>query len=119
MACMNLLTPPLNYGLTSSSSINRICYNCGVPYHHNNAGFQFPKTGQAYVGIEVARNGGLSSREYVQLELKERLKSSETYCVKFYVTLANFSKGYVRPLVVYFVRVEGEEGVVVRRFLKE
>jgi len=75
--------------------------NCGVPSHHHNTGFQFPKTGQAYVSIEVAKNGGIF-REYIQSKLKERLKSGETYCVKLYVNLANFSKATVKPLGAYF-----------------
>ena len=75
--------------------------DCGVPYHHNNAGYQYPKTGQAYVGIEVALNGGGASREYIQSQLNDKLKSGESYCVKLYVNLANFATAIVKTLGAY------------------
>jgi len=77
-------------------------FDCGVPSHHQNTGYQYPRTGQAYAGIDAAKNGGTSFREYIQSHLKDKLKSGEVYCVKLYVNLANFATGIVKPLGAYF-----------------
>ena len=72
----------------------------GVPYNLNNQGFQYPKTGNAYAGLDVANCNGLL-REYIQSKLLGKLKGGDTYCVKFYTNLSDYSLGYIKPLGAY------------------
>jgi len=74
--------------------------NCGVPYNHGNTGYQYPKSGNAYAGIDAIRNNG-TWREYIQSKLQDKLKSGDSYCVKFYTNLSNYSAAYIEPLGAY------------------
>jgi len=73
---------------------------CGVPSH--SSGFQFPKSGNNYIGI-IAAGSILPNffREYVQSKLIQKLKSGEEYCVKIYCNLSDFSTAYIKSLGVY------------------
>jgi len=74
---------------------------CGVPQNTPSHGFQFPKTGNAYAGIDVAYFNG-TLREYIQSKLNDKLKIGDVYCVKFHVNLYNSSAAYIIPLGAYF-----------------
>jgi len=74
---------------------------CGVPQNTPFAGYQHPKSGLAYIGIQVAANGG-NYREYIQSKLNNKLKSGDTYCVNFFVNLYDPSTAIVKPLGAYF-----------------
>ena len=63
-------------------------------------GFQYPKSGNAYSGLDVAYFNGIE-REYIQSKLITKLKSGHTYCVKFYANLGNNSRAYIKPIGVY------------------
>lgn len=57
---------------------------------NNMGGWQFARTGNAYVGIGV--NGyslALNLREYIQVQLDSTLIENHKYCVEFYVSLAD------------------------------
>lgn len=72
----------------------------GVP--HTIHGYQSPKTGESFVGINVY--GGLPTpkREYLQVELASSLKSDTDYLISFYISLANNSSIAISKLGLYF-----------------
>lgn len=56
----------------------------------NFAGYQYPRTGNAYAGLYVYSSFFTTSlREAIAIELSETLKKNVNYCVKFYVSLAD------------------------------
>jgi len=78
-------------------------YICGVPLNYGNYGFQHPKTGVAYAGIDVAHGGfPNNSREYIQSRLTKNLSQNHPYCVKFNANLLNISAAYITTLGAYF-----------------
>ena len=78
-------------------------YACGVPSHPGIGGFQYPHAGNNYAGIGVAHyNIPNICREYIQSKLISRLKTGDTYCVKFYVSLSNLQQAYIKTLGAYF-----------------
>jgi len=90
----------------SSPDLYALCCNqppyCGVPNQSLFEGFQYPNSGNNYVGIFTA--GSLHPdiyREYIQTKLSQKLKSSEEYCVKFFCNLSNFSSAYITSLGAY------------------
>ena len=72
---------------------------CGSPdYWHtctglvpgpNSQGFQYPRTGSAYIGVLTAGGAGCHVREYATSQLSQPLASLTTYYVEFYVSRAN------------------------------
>ncbi|MBR1774194.1 MAG: OmpA family protein [Bacteroidales bacterium] len=72
--------------------------NCGGKQCHvpkNKLGIQMPRTGESMVGIYCSLT---DYREYIQTELKEKLKKGETYKLSFHVSLSEYSKGAVATL---------------------
>lgn len=63
-------------------------FSRGVPL--NSFGHQYPKTGIAYMGIYSAVHAiAPSLREYLQARLKKPLIKDSTYCLQFYISLAD------------------------------
>lgn len=66
----------------------------GVPL--NAVGYQLALSGQAYAGFVAAGStssaGALDEREYVQVELNDTLHAGKTYCVEYYLSLADSSE---------------------------
>ena len=73
-----------------------------MPLNYHNSSFQYPHSGNSYVGIDVI-NSALpnNGREYVQSKLKKRLSSGYTYCVKFYASLLDQDLAYITTLGAY------------------
>jgi len=70
-----------------------IGYSVGVP--NNVAGYQNPKTGDAYAGIVLLVNDDdYFYREYIQGELIEELIRGKEYEIEFFVSLADSSSFY-------------------------
>jgi len=70
----------------------------GVP--QNIEGFQYPKTGKAYIGmIFYAKNGG---REYFSTKLAHSLNKNTTYIIKLNVCLAGRSPYAISDIQVLF-----------------
>jgi len=84
--------PDLHHSCSPST-----CY-CGVPVGNGN-GYQFPKSGSAFVGLMAYY--GTNNREYIQGMLLDTLKSNTIYCVSFYVNLRNNSKYYCNSIGAY------------------
>ena len=61
----------------------------------NAAGFQFPRTGNAYGGFVTYSSPGFAPffefREYIENGLKQTLKPNTNYCINYYVNLAGIS----------------------------
>ncbi len=66
---------------------------CQVP--KNKLGYQFPRSGEAMVGIYTSKT---DYREYIQTELKEPLQKGERYYLSFYVSLSEMSYGAVATI---------------------
>lgn len=68
----------------------------------NFAGFQYAKTGEAYVGISACeptlRDSG---SEYISCPLSKALSAGKKYCVSFYVSLSNGAKYAIDALGAY------------------
>lgn len=76
---------------TGGTSLFRTCANLpnnSVPY--NIKGYQYPRTGDNYAGGIWAGAGG--GRQYLSVSLSANLQTGKTYCVRFYVSLADKSK---------------------------
>lgn len=67
------------------------------------AGYQQAKTGNAYCGLSVYDSGHFFPyREYLEGFLYDTLKEKHTYCVSFYVNLANTSMLAANSIGAYF-----------------
>lgn len=60
--------------------------NYGVP--NNIVGFQLARTGKAYAGL-YTYIPGFNYREYIQVQLLSKLSANTSYCVDFYISLAD------------------------------
>ena len=71
-----------DYFRANSNSLN-------VP--NNVTGFQYPRTGSAYVGgfFFDSPTDPFTGREYVSVKLKDSLNVGKRYCISFYVSLAD------------------------------
>ena len=96
---------PINGGGGNPELYNVCCtqpYACGVPSHPANWGFQYPRSGNSYIGIDVVYSAAPNNfREYIQSKLKSKLTSGQTYCVSFYVNLNDFQPAYIKTLGAY------------------
>jgi gliding motility-associated-like protein len=68
----------------------------------NGAGYQEPKTGDAYVGIYLYSNPTGDSREYIETTLISPLQQGKEYCVELYVSLADSFDTGCNNFGVYF-----------------
>lgn len=66
---------------------------CRVP--KNKLGIQMPHSGESMVGIYTSLT---TYREYLQTELKEKLIKGETYHLRFWVSLSEYSAGAVATI---------------------
>jgi len=71
--------------------------NSRVPL--NSATFQFPKSGDAYLGSTLYYKLG---RSYPKNRLRQNLQAGKTYCVKFYVNITNTSTYGMDGFGIYF-----------------
>ena len=86
-----------------SETYDPLCYASPVPL--NQVGFQYARTGVAYVGIGVFTEhitpNHINRREYVGGELSDTLKQGHEYCVSFYVSVAEEFKYVVDGIGLY------------------
>lgn len=82
---------------------NNLCYP-NVPY--GPFGFQYPKSGGAFAEVQSLCQPTLcpasNSRGYIRNRLKTNLIAGKTYCVKFYVNIANDSNYGIDGFGAYF-----------------
>lgn len=76
--------------------------NSQVP--QNGAGFQYPKNGRAYVGINgySSVSGSKYYREWIQAKLIDTLVGGKSYCVSFCYNQANYNFHAIDRLGIYF-----------------
>ena len=89
-------------GLCSSDYYNACIVNndsgnfigCSVPL--NSTGFEYPYSGNAYVGIVNGINipGDFFSSECIQGTIRDSLKIAHKYILKFYISLAEYQDRY-------------------------
>ena len=86
-----------------SETYDPLCYASPVPL--NQVGFQYARTGVAYVGIGVFTEhitpNHINRREYIGGELSDTLKQGHEYCVSFYVSVAEEFKYVVDGIGLY------------------
>ena len=70
---------------------------CFVP--NNKLGIQEPHSGNAYCGIYCSKT---EYREYLQTQLKRKLKEGEKYRLTFHVSLSEYSSGAVATIGAVF-----------------
>ncbi len=95
------IQPPLSYTLPDGSGTSDYFHSCGQYFYstpQNFAGFQIPKTGDAYSGIAVLINDTFYQstyqwREYIEVKLNKKLKANYTYCAEFYYSMTSINAG--------------------------
>ncbi|GAB4250297.1 MAG: hypothetical protein Kow0079_03510 [Vicingaceae bacterium] len=95
---VNLIVP--GWGLSfSTADYYHQCgsYPVGVPF--NSSGYQYPKSGQAYVGFYLYFKP-YNFSEFIQTRLLKSLKKDKTYCVSFWINLSDSSKYAVHNIGV-------------------
>jgi gliding motility-associated-like protein len=74
----------------------------GVPVNLDSSlGYQLPRNGKAYAGINVFYTMPLV-REYLKYEFQNRLIKDKEYCLTFYVNLTNYSRFAIANIGAYF-----------------
>ena len=79
---------------TCSSSCTSVPNNC--------FGYQFPHSGNGYIGSDFFGYNNGDYKEYLQTELDTPLVAGQRYCASFYVNLANLSNLACNNFGMYF-----------------
>ena len=85
-----------------SETYDQMCYALPVP--QSTAGYQYARTGIAYVGLApffTTTLPTLNRREYIGGILSDTLKHGHKYCVSFYVSVADEMKYVVDGMGIY------------------
>ena len=93
----------LNVTISCSTELFESCStNNSVAVPNNQFGHQTARTGTAYVGFGAFYPNRNFNREYLETQLTISLIAGETYCVEYYVSLADTSRTAISNLGVYF-----------------
>ena len=84
---------------SSSDTFGPSSIDAGVPSNTN--GFQYARTGSQYAGIFTYVDTS-NVREYIEVSLTSSLIANRTYCVKYYVSLANTVGTAISNMGAYF-----------------
>ena len=74
----------------------------GIP--ENFTGVENAKSGDGYVGIVVVNFDYGSAREYIASQLKHPLERDKLYCIKVYISLADYSRYAISQIGIYFTK---------------
>jgi gliding motility-associated-like protein len=93
---ISFYTSPPNVGLCQVDATSGIPQNC--------VGYQFPRTGNGYCGFfaYVESMEAVNYKEYIGAKLLDTLEENATYCVEFYVSLADSCHYAVEEIAVFF-----------------
>lgn len=89
----------------SSSDLYNQCASFGqtsVPTNSYVGGYQTPRTGLGYCGIGLKNSGAITSREYIETSLVSPLIQGKTYCVDFFVSLADTCQYAISNIGIHF-----------------
>jgi len=78
------------------------CSNSTVNVPNTLLGFQYGKNKNSYAGITLFFSQENSYREYIQIKLNQPLEKNLTYCVIFYVNLADLSSVAIDKIGAHF-----------------
>ena len=99
---LNPNATPSDFGCGESSSDFWHSCSGNVPYTAGGFDFQYPKTGDGFIGIGLFYPlNPIESRESIEVPLKEALKRKH-YCVSWETSLANFSGVAANRVGAYF-----------------
>jgi gliding motility-associated-like protein len=89
-------------GISFNDGFCNVSSTSGVP--QNCSGFQYPRTGDGYCGFlaYVKAMQTVSYKEYVGAKLLNTLEENATYCVEFYVSLADSCNFAVDEIAAFF-----------------
>ncbi|HRH63383.1 MAG TPA: T9SS type A sorting domain-containing protein [Bacteroidia bacterium] len=97
---------PGGYSVNQSSSSDYFnsCADSVIDIPTNSGGFQYAKSGDAYIGLTYYSyfyngNGG---REYAEVKLTKSLSFGEKYRLKYYVSMANGSRFSITKFDAHF-----------------
>ena len=76
--------------------------NCDMSVPKYGDGFQYPKSGEAYILSTIYCLLQNCGRGYLKNRLKQNLQAGETYCVKFHVNITNPSPRGMNGFGIYF-----------------
>lgn len=76
---------------------------------NNGYGSEPANTGSNYAGVSFFGYGGRMPRTYLGVELTKELEEGKEYCMKFHVSLSDYSKYAVNNLAIYVDFVEMTE----------
>lgn len=77
----------------------------GASAPDNLRGRAHAKTGNNYAGANFYSYNGKEPRTYLKVKLKEQMKKGQRYCVKFHVSLSDYSKYAVDKVQAYVTNV--------------
>jgi len=90
----------------TSPDYDNICYSLSDSAYHvpkNVIGYQFPRTGHAYIDIDVCTfNPAYHNWEYVEVKLLDSLLNGKKYCANFFVSLADSVNYAIDNIGLYF-----------------
>ncbi len=86
--------------IDSSSYGGQFAHTCYSAIPINGSGFQYPRTGNAYIICGFYWNN--NPRGYLKNRLKQNLQQGRTYCAKFHVNIADKSTYGIDGFGIYF-----------------
>ncbi|MBI2722787.1 MAG: gliding motility-associated C-terminal domain-containing protein [Bacteroidetes bacterium] len=104
---------PTSGQITSTANWFRAAFNGSADYYssctsfttysvpNNFYGSQSPRTGNAYFGFLLYAKE-FETREDIETKLKETLQNNKTYCVTYYLSLAEVSRYAISTIGAYF-----------------
>ncbi len=106
-SCVMCATPWTSANTYISPSYFNACApllsKVSVPHNCDSLlGYQVPRSGNGYAGINVYQNNVPYPIDYLQIELSDSLHSGKQYCLSYYANLWNQSKFGVDALGAYF-----------------
>jgi gliding motility-associated-like protein len=90
---------------TNCSGSSDLFHSCSPNVPNNFVGFQIPRTGNAYAGIQLYNTDifiNTNYREYIEGSLSEYLIANKKYCIEFYISLANKTGVAIDRIGMYF-----------------
>ncbi len=97
--CQNWYSASGNTWYFNGCAPHVITQNRNVPNNFPDYGWQYARTGVAYIGLQTYNE---ASRNFPQVELTDTLITQHKYCVEFYVNSLNNVKSASNNMGVYF-----------------